>query len=241
MQTTPSRWIRWPGHLAWLFLAMLPLAVLTVRAGQWQQGLLLYALCCLLSLLLLGYFGLLSILPRFGDQRRRLLLRSLPALPGAVLLLLALQARDVPPIHDISTDTANPPQFEVVPTLRSTSANSLDIDPEVIAQQRAAYPDLQTLRTELPYTAAYAAARQAVQDMGWEIVRDDPNAGHIEAVTHTALMNFTDDIVVRVGTDADGSRIDLRSASRVGVSDLGANAKRIRAYQERLAATLGAR
>jgi len=239
MQAPLAPWIRWPGYLAWVFLATLPLAVLTVRSGQWQQGLLLYALCCLLSLLLLGYFGLLSLLPRLADRRRALLLRSLPAIPGAVLLILAMQSRDVPPIHDISTDLDNPPRFERVLELRDAGDNSLELDEEVMAQQREAYPDLDTLRSAQPFAAVYAAARDTARELGWEIVREDPNAGYIEAVAHTAIMNFEDDIAVRVSTDADGVLVDLRSASRVGVSDLGANAKRIRTFLDTLDSKLG--
>jgi hypothetical protein len=241
MHSTPAPWIRWPGYLAWVFLAMLPLAVLTVRAGEWQRGLLLYALCCLASLLLLAWFGVLSLLPRLADRRRGLLLRALPAIPGSLLLVMVLLGRDVPPIHDITTDTANPPQFEVVPGLRSPTANSLAIDDTVIARQRAAYPDLATLHSALPYPALYAAALDTARAMGWEIVRDDPNAGYIEAVARTAIMNFTDDVAIRVSTGAEGSQVDLRSASRVGISDLGANAARIRAYLERLRTAVGER
>ena len=238
MRATPA-WIRWPGILAWMFFAVLPLAVLTVRSGQWQQGLLLFAIACVLSLALAGYFGLLSLLPALAEHRRRLGLLALPTLPGALLLVLAMSASDLPAIHDISTDTANPPRFETVPTLRDPAANSLAIDAEVIALQEAAYPDLQTLYSAQSYPAVYAAAMDTARAMGWEIVRDDPNGGFIEAIARTRIMNFTDDIVLRIGTGAQGSRVDMRSASRVGISDLGANAKRIGSYMKRLRETLG--
>lgn len=231
--------VRWPGYLAWVFLALLPLAVLTVRGGQWQQGLLLYAVACLASVLLLAYFGIVSLLPRFAPARGALLLRALPALPGAILLVMALQARGLPPIHDITTDTADPPRFEVAATLRGAGDNSLDVDREVLAQQQRAYADLDTLHSSLPYAAVYAAALDTARSMGWNIVRDDANAGFIEAVAHTSLMNFADDVVIRVSTDAEGSHVDLRSASRVGISDLGTNARRIRNYLGRLRSALG--
>lgn len=227
----PSAWIRWPGYLAWAVLAVFPIAVLTVRSGRWQEGLLLYALAGLLSLLLLGVFAVLSLLPRMRGQRGHILRRALPAIPGAVLLLSAMQAGDVPPIHDITTDTEDPPGFEAAAALRGANSNPLDIKPEVIEQQLAAYPDLATLESGDSYTESYNLALTTARELGWEITREDPNAGFIEAVDTTAIMGFKDDIVIRVRSHADGSRVDLRSVSRVGRSDLGANAGRIRAFQ----------
>jgi hypothetical protein len=231
--------IRWIGYLAWVFLATLVLAVLTVRSGNWQQGLLLYAICCLASLVLLGVLGLLSVLPRFAPRRAALLKRAIPAVPGSVLLITALTASDVPPIHDISTDTEDPPRFEAVPALRAEGSNSLEISDEVMEQQRVAYPDIGTLASPRSYISTYGAALQAARDLDWDIVRDDPNAGYIEAVDTTAIMRFRDDIVIRVRSGEGGSLVDLRSASRVGVSDLGANAARIRRFADRFATLIG--
>ena len=230
MSDTVGNWIRWPGYLAWLFLALLPLSVIMVRSGSWQQGLLLYALAALLSMLLLAFMAVQSLLPRFANDRPAIFKRMLPVLPGAVLLVMAMQARDVPPIHDITTDTADPPMFEAAPALRGDESNPLDLDAEVIAQQRAAYPDLATLQSPRSYATSYNLALTTARKLGWEITREDPNAGFIEAVDTTAIMQFKDDIVIRVRSNAEGSLLDLRSVSRVGVSDLGANAKRIRAF-----------
>ena len=241
MSATISRWIRWPGILAWVFLALLPLAVLTVRGGNWKQGLALYALCCLLSLLVLALFAVLSLVPRFASQRGLILRRALPALPGSILLVAAIVGgRGIPPIHDITTDVADPPRFEAVVELRAADDNSLEIDPAVIAEQQNAYPDLDTLQTSRNYGETYAAALETARDLGWEIVRDDVNAGFIEAVDTTAIMGFRDDVVIRVRTTDAGTLVDLRSASRVGVSDVGANAKRIRAFAERFREAVGA-
>lgn len=233
METRLSPWIRWPGYLAWVFLALIPIAVLTVRSGSWQQGLMLYAIACLLSVLVFGFLGVLAILPRFSDDRRAVLLKALPALPGTALLITALQAGDVPPIHDISTDTENPPRFEQVLALRDDDANSLELDPEVIAQQKAAYPELSSVSSPRSYGDSFNLAVETVRELGWDIVNEDVNAGIIEAVDTTAIMGFKDDVVVRVRTSDQGVVVDLRSASRVGVSDLGANAARIRAFLER--------
>lgn len=233
MDSRLSPWIRWPGYLAWTFLALIPIGVLTVRGGSWKQGLLLYALACLLSLVVLGTLGLISVLPRFAQHRGAALLRAIPAIPGSVLLIVALSGQDVPPIHDITTDTDDPPRFEAVQELREEGSNPLDIDEEVIAQQRAAYPDLETLESARNYRDSYALALETARDLGWEIVRDDPNAGFIEAVDRTTIMGFKDDVVIRVRTGEDTVLVDLRSASRVGVSDIGANAERIRSFAER--------
>lgn len=235
----PGAWIRWPGYLAWVFLALLPLSVLVVRSGNWMQGLGLYAITGLLCLVLLAFMAVQFLLPRFSDRRAAIAVRALPAVPGAVLLLLATLGRDVPPIHDISTDTQDPPLFETAVQLRGSDSNPLDIDPDVVAQQLAAYPDLGTLRGPFSYEQGFALALETAGSLGWEITRQDGNAGFIEAVDTTAIMNFKDDVVIRVRTDEEGTLIDLRSVSRVGVSDLGANAKRIRAFTSAFQAARG--
>lgn len=227
---TVNPWIRWPGYLAWVFLALLAISVLMVRSGEWQQGLALYALSGLLSMLLLAVFAVLFLMPRLRDQRPATLRRALPAVPGSALLLLAMSASGAPPIHDITTDTDDPPRFEKAPALRGPDSNPLEIRAEVIEQQKAAYPDLATLRSPRSFTRSYNQALTTARAMGWDITREDPNAGYIEAVATTPIMNFHDDVVIRVRTNEDGSLVDLRSVSRVGRSDLGANAERIREF-----------
>jgi hypothetical protein len=139
-------------------------------------------------------------------------------------------ANNVPPIHDISTDTVNPPQFVAVIALRKKDDNSLAADPETVAKQTSAYPDLKTVTVSAPPPQVMRRAEAAARDMGWEIVAVDPQALRIEATATTLLYGFKDDIVIRVAADAGGSHMDVRSASRVGRSDIGVNAKRIRAY-----------
>lgn len=227
-----SRWVRWPGYLAWVFLALLVMGVLAVRGGRWQEGLVLYAIAGLLSLIILAVFALQMLLPRFRTQRESILKRAVPALPGAALFVLAIQAGKVPAIHDITTDVNDPPFFETAPALRGENSNPLGIKPEVIAQQLEAYPDIETLRTASSYENTYRRVLMTARGMGWEITREDPNGGFIEAVETTSIMNFKDDVVIRVRTNADGSLVDLRSVSRVGISDLGANAARIQRFAE---------
>ncbi|CAN0605452.1 unnamed protein product, partial [Ectocarpus sp. 12 AP-2014] len=101
---------------------------------------------------------------------------------------------------------------------------------EVIEAQLAAYPDVKTIISPRSYASSYNLALVTAREMGWEITREDPNAGFIEAVETTRIMNFRDDVVIRVRTNENGSLVDLRSVSRVGISDLGANAARIERF-----------
>lgn len=232
MSITISRWIRWPGYAAWFFFALVPLSIMMVRSGNWKQGLVIYALAGLLSIVILAVLAVLSLIPRLQPQRGSILKRALPALPGAALLLVALSGESVPAIHDISTDLKDPPVFEAAPTLRGPDTNSLALKPDTFEEQQRAYPDVRTIRSPRSYASSYNLALTTARSMQWEITREDGNAGFIEAVASTALMNFKDDIVIRIRTNADGSLVDLRSVSRVGISDMGANAKRIRAFTE---------
>ena len=166
-------------------------------------------------------------------------------LAGALLLGLGVAfvpwnnlrlAKTVPPIHDISTDTTNPPVFVAIRPLRADAANSADYGGAKIArQQLAAYPDVRPLQMGLAPSQAFDRALGAAHAMGWEIVASDPATGRIEATATTLWFGFKDDVVVRVQPADNGSRIDVRSESRVGKSDVGTNARRIRAYLVKLA------
>jgi uncharacterized protein (DUF1499 family) len=148
-------------------------------------------------------------------------------------------ANQVPPIHDISTDTADPPAFVAVLPLRAGAANPAEYGgPEIASQQASAYPDIRTL--ELPTTppgVAFTRARHAVRASGWELVAADSTDGRVEATATTGWFGFKDDVVVRVRPAGSGSRVDVRSVSRVGKSDVGTNARRIRAFLSRLRAS----
>jgi uncharacterized protein (DUF1499 family) len=174
------------------------------------------------------------------SARRRALL---PAFIGLALGLVVagvpwqqkLTAQRVPPIHDITTDTETPPVFVAVLPLRKDAPNSADYGgPDIAAQQRAAYADLRPFHVNIPPKQAFGKALAAARDMGWDIVAADPSEGRIEATDTTFWFGFKDDVVVRIMNADQGSRIDVRSVSRVGKSDVGANAKRIRSYIERL-------
>ncbi len=144
-------------------------------------------------------------------------------------------ARKVPPIHDITTDTEDPPRFQAILPLRGTAPNSVDYKGAAVAkEQRAAYPDIEPLTLAVAPAAAFQRALNGARDLGWEIVATAPTEGRIEATDTTFWFGFKDDIVVRVTPTAVGSRIDVRSVSRVGVSDLGKNAARVRTYLRQL-------
>ncbi len=145
-------------------------------------------------------------------------------------------AQSVPPIHDITTDLGNPPAFLAILPLRADAPNSAEYGgPEVAAQQRAAYPDIVPLLLEADAGTAFTRALAAARDMGWEVIVADSALGRIEAVATTRWFGFIDDVVVRLTPDGSRTRVDVRSVSRVGGSDAGANASRIQRYLARLA------
>ena len=142
-----------------------------------------------------------------------------------------------PPIHDITTDTANPPSFVAILPLRAGAANPPEYGGrEVADQQRRAYPDIAPLVLHVSATEAFDRVNAVVRDLGWELVASDRASGRIEATDTTLWFGFKDDVVVRITEDssAQDSRIDVRSKSRVGVGDVGTNARRVRELLARL-------
>lgn len=146
------------------------------------------------------------------------------------------QARALPPIHDITTDTQNPPAFVAVLPLRAGAANPAAYGGDSVAMlQQKGYPDLRPLHLGVSPSAAFARALAEARAMDWAVVGADSAAGRIEATATTRWFGFKDDVVVRVRPEGTGTRLDVRSVSRVGASDVGTNAARIRAYLARLA------
>jgi uncharacterized protein (DUF1499 family) len=160
----------------------------------------------------------------------------LSVLVAAPPLYLYGQAQRLPKIHDISTDTGDPPAFAAVLPLRQGARNPVDYRPDTAAQQKLGYPDVAPARLELPPSKAFERAERAARAMGWQIVAVAPEALRIEATDTTLLFGFKDDIVIRVRPSAQGSIVDMRSLSRIGGSDIGANARRVRAFLGKLAA-----
>jgi uncharacterized protein (DUF1499 family) len=158
---------------------------------------------------------------------------------GALAFLLPWSwmrdARQYPGIHDITTDVQNPPAFVAIAPLRADASNPVEYPGDSVAQvQREAYPDIQPLMLALPVDSAFTLAVLAAREMGWEMVDQDRRQGRIEATATTPWMGFKDDVVIRVSSASGIARVDVRSKSRVGRGDVGANAKRIRQYLQRL-------
>ena len=142
-----------------------------------------------------------------------------------------------PPIHDITTDTQNPPAFVAVAPLRADAPNPVEYEGDSIARlQQQAYPDLRPMMLAMPVDSAFSLALRTAREMGWELVDQNRREGRIEATATTPWFGFRDDVVIRVSSASGISRLDVRSKSRVGRGDVGANAKRIRAYLERIRA-----
>jgi hypothetical protein len=149
-------------------------------------------------------------------------------------------AGSLPYIHDISTDTVNPPEFVAAAKLRKPTDHPVTYDGKEVADlQQKAYPDVVSLTTKAPGEKVFEAAKAAIASMGMQVADADPAHGRIEANQTSLLYGFTDDMVVRIVTGTDGTKVDVRSKSRVGRSDLGQNAKRIRTFLQKLQANLG--
>jgi uncharacterized protein (DUF1499 family) len=149
-------------------------------------------------------------------------------------------ANAVPPIHDITTDLGNPPQFVRVAALRKEGDHPVAYDGASVGeQQRKAYPDLAPLVLKAPRDNVFAAAQAALASMGLELVEADAAQGRIEATATSLLFGFKDDVVVRITEDPNGAKVDVRSKSRVGRNDFGMNAKRIRTLLGKLKAAAG--
>ena len=162
---------------------------------------------------------------------------------GAYLMSHIATARSVPAIHDAATDLANLPQFATL-TVRADNLEDIPDDgrPELAALDpesrwkaihREAYGDLRSLRLPLSVAEATKRAEALVRARGWQLARADRQAGTVEATATTLFFRFKDDVVVRVRPDPTrpgGSIVDMRSISRVGGSDIGVNAARIREF-----------
>ena len=143
-----------------------------------------------------------------------------------------MDASRLPPIHDISTDRQDPPEFDHLIAVRGTTSNDLTYTEDDGLQQALAYPGINTLRTERDLNGSFDRVLAVVETMGWEVVNIDRGAGVVESTATTFWFGFKDDVVIRLRHDNGMTLIDLRSVSRVGMSDLGANANRIAHFLE---------
>ena len=236
-----SRLAAWSGRFALFALAVAALSVIIVRSGllEIEPALATFAAALVFAALavLLSFLGFIAIwrqgLAGLGSAVMGLLLGlMLLSYPG----YLGYRATKVPAISDITTDPDNPPPFDVLARLRPRGRN--DYPGGAVAEaQRTAYPDIVALQESAPPKLVYDIALALVTKRKWHVVdARAPGAGRrdavIEAVARTPIMGFRDDVVIRVSATGAGTRVDMRSASRYGVSDFGANAARIRSLLE---------
>jgi uncharacterized protein (DUF1499 family) len=241
----------WARRLAVFALTATLVGVIVVRSGMLE---LVPALATLAGALALAVVAMLLALAAFVAIWREGLAGFGAALTavliGAALLAypayLAVRAYWQPAIYDITTDPIDPPRFEAIARLRPRDANPIGYAGLYAAeQQREAYADIEPIDVAAPPQKAYEAALAVATKRKWRVV--DARApqllrrdGRIEAIARTPILGFRDDIVIRVRATRDGSRVDVRSASRYGRHDFGANARRLRAFAEEFDDTLAA-
>jgi uncharacterized protein (DUF1499 family) len=139
-----------------------------------------------------------------------------------------MAAGDAPALHDLTTNLADPPQFEVL-ALRKDNLVGVGTVENWRKIHAQAYGRLQAVTIAQPVAVVAAKAERLAREAGWAIAKSDPARGHLEATASVSYIRFQDDVVVRIRPDASGlkSTVDMRSVSRVGVGDLGINARRI--------------
>ena len=170
------------------------------------------------------------------DQRKAMIASGLVLVMSGILVAVPVSwyrtAKTVPPIHDITTDTNNPPEFQAVVPLRKDGQNPLKYGGEDVARQQVeAYPEIRSTTSERSYERVFETVRQVARDKEWTIYYASKKEGRVEATDTTFWFGFKDDIVVRLPKTKDGvTVIDVRSQSRVGKSDVGTNARRIRHF-----------
>ncbi len=154
---------------------------------------------------------------------------------AAVPMMQFRTVQSLPRIHDITTDTLNPPAFVAIAPLRADAPNPVEHEGEEVArQQREAYPDIVTFQTDAYPSIVFERVVEVVERQGWELVEANIDEGRIEATDTTFWFGFKDDVVIRIQSSDAGSLVDVRSKSRVGLSDVGANARRIRGFLDAL-------
>lgn len=176
-----------------------------------------------------------TLIAAFLRDRRRVLLAAAGIVIGLIVTFpawnLQRAAGKLPGIHDITTDTANPPQFVALLPARQAAPNGAAYGgPKIAQEQKEGYPDIAPALTNVPPAKAFERALAVARDLGWEVAASNPDEGRIEATDTTLWFGFKDDVVIRITATRAGSRVDIRSMSRVGQSDLGTNARRIRAF-----------
>lgn len=245
-----SRLALWARRLALFSLVAALVSIIIVRSGLLEivpalatfGGALVFALA---AMVLAGAAFVVIWREGLGGFRSAMLAMAIGTALLAYPAYLAIKAYRLPPMVDVTTDPANPPQFETIARLRPRGANPVTYGGAAAAQkQQQAYPDIGPLVVTTSAQQTYDAALAIITKRRWFIVDNRPpqagrREGHIEAVSRTPIMGFREDVVVRVRADGDGARLDVRSASRYGTHDIGSNASRIRSLIDAIDETLG--
>ena len=246
-----SKLATWSRRLALFAVAVVLLVIVIVNLGFLEP---VPAIATLAGSL---FFALVAMVLAFGAfvmiwrQGLRGIGLAVAALGIGVVMLaypayLAVLFYRLPAVNDITTDPVDPPRFEAIARLRPRGANSVAYPgPAAMKLQRVTYPDIEPLIVSVPPAEAYEAALAVITKRKWRIVDVRPpqtgrREGRIEAVVRTPLMGFRDDLVVRVRAAEDGARVDMRSASRFGTHDFGANASRLRSLSNDIDDVAGA-
>jgi uncharacterized protein (DUF1499 family) len=243
-----SQLAAWSGRFALFALVVAALSVMIVRSGLLEIE---PALATFGAALVFAMLAVLLSFMAFAVIWRQGLSGMGSAVMGLFLGLLLLaypsylgyRASKLPAISDITTDTGNPPRFEALARARPRGRSEYP-GATVAAAQEAAYPDIGPLQESVPPKLAYDIALALVTKRKWHIADARPAAvgrrdGVIEATARTPIMGFRDDVVIRVSPSGQGVRIDVRSASRYGLHDFGANAARVASLLEDLDDAVG--
>jgi uncharacterized protein (DUF1499 family) len=243
IEEPPSKLAIWSRRIAIFSLPVVLLAVIIVRSGFLEivPGLATLGGALFLAVIaVVVAFGALVVIWREGLEGVGF---AMTALAIGLLILaypayLAVLGYRLPAIYDVSTDPLDPPRFEAIARLRSRDANPIAYPGLHAADlQRAAYREIEPLMVSATPQETYEAALALMTKRKWRVVdarqpQGKRRDGHIEAVARTLIMGFRDDVVVRIHPAEDGTRVDMRSASRYGHHDFGTNASRIRGFLE---------
>lgn len=234
-----------------LMLAIIAVATVRLRTVEPEAGLAVLTAALVFAVAAIPLaFAALVVIWRTGMRGARIALSGfflaivILAYPG----FLTLRARQLPDIHDVSTDSTDPPAFSRSATALAARADTLPADPTKSTReaQARAYPDIQPIFLGLDPEDAYDLVVKTAGGMGWKVVADTPpggrtGLGHVDAVARTFVMGFPEDVTVRITPMTNQTRIDVRSVSRRGTHDQGSNASRIRNFAAALAADPDAR
>lgn len=240
-----SRAAVWSRRLAWFSCAVLLLSLLLVRLREPSvEGLAPVAGAYVLVLAALGLAIVAFI--RIWQSGHRGVGMAAGAMLLSLLLLapagyVAVKLVTKPALADVSTDIDDPPAFSRSQAALTARAGRVppDVPGDRRRLQRQAYPKAVPILLEVPAEAAFDLARRAALGLGWQVLETTrpggrSGAGRVEAVARGRILHFSEDITIRVRPRVDGSRIDIRSASRLGSHDLGANAARIAAFADEI-------